>query len=476
MTDTQELVYKFYKDDSGNPILLSPGQDEIFAAIAKKTSPRLHIMCHTRYGKTFSTGLAVLTRAATYPEKWAIVAGTKDKANLVMSVVNGHIFDNDYIKSRYIPDKGESLEELRRYRNKSHVTFKIAEGKYSEVFIGSAEGAMGMGASNVVEDEAGLINDNDHSFVMRMLGDNPSDNFLCKIGNPFNRNHFLASYMDPAYKKIVWDCYRSLQEGKRINQDVIEENKTYSFFKVLYECKFPLASEVDESGWMYLLDDNDIIVAQGRANQATGTRRLGVDVARGGRNFNAWVLRTDTTATVLDKDLEPDLIVTGDKTITFARDNGILAKDIFVDDGGVGGGVTDYLKSKGMVVNAVNFGESAEKQLNQTTGQETTDYANVRAEVYAGINGLMTWIKSAGQLIEHKDWVQLTQVRYRKNSSGKIIMEPKEDMRKRGVESPDVADALALTFAKLKIKYYHEVDPAAILAGGVKPYFPGMPG
>jgi hypothetical protein len=308
-----------------------------------------------------------------------------------------------------------------------------------------------------------------------MLGDNPNENFLCKIGNPFNRNHFLSSYFDPNFQKIIWDCYKSLREGKRITQQVIDENKTYSFFKILYECQFPLASEVDESGWMYLFSDEDIVLSQNRTNQPAGVRRLGVDIARGGRNFNAWVLRTDSTATVLDKDLEPDLIVTGDKTINFMRENSIGGSKVFLDDGGVGGGVTDYLKSRGIVINAVNFGESAEKQLDETTQTEKTDYANIRAELYAGKDGVMTWVKSAGQLIPHKDWIQLTQVRYRKNSNGKVMMEPKEDMRKRGVESPDIADALALTFAKPKIKYYHGVDPAVILAGGVKSYYPGFP-
>lgn len=476
MTLTQELVYQYYKDDAGNPIRLSSGQDEIFASIAKKISPRLHVMCHTRYGKTFSAGLAVLTRVATYPEKWAIVAGTKEKAGLIMSVVNGHIFDHDYIKSRYVPDKGENLEELKRHRSKNHITFKIGENQYSEVFIGSAKDAMGFGAPNVVEDEAGLINDIDHSLVMRMLGDNPQENFLCKIGNPFNRNHFLNSFNDPAYLKLVWDCYKSLAEGQRMTKEVIEENRNYSYFKVLYECKFPSAEEMDESGWMYLFTDNDILLSQERQNESTGIRRLGVDVARGGRNFNAWVLRTDSTAKVLDKDLEPDLLVTGDKTLNFMRDNNISPRDVFLDDGGVGGGVTDYLKSKGAIINPVNFGESAEKTLDVNTKEEKTDYVNVRAEMYAGKEGMMTWVKSIGQLIPHKDWIQLTQVRYRKNSAGKTMMEPKEDMRKRGVESPDVADALALTFAKPKIKSYHQVDPASILAGGVKSYYPGFPG
>jgi len=476
LTDTQELVYKFYKDDTGQPILLSGGEDEIFSAIAKKTSPRLHIMCHTRYGKSMSAGLAVLTRAASFPEKWAIVAGTKEKAHIIMAVINAHIFDNDYIKSRYMPDKGESLEELRRYRNKSHVTFKIKDNQYSEVFIGSAKEAMGFGAPNVVEDEAALIDDNDHSFVMRMLGDNPIENFLCKIGNPFNRNHFLASFKDPAYQKVIWDCYRSLNEGLRISQQVIDENKNYSFFKVLYECRFPEASEVDESGWMYLFTDEDVSIAENRQNQPTGIRRLGLDVARGGRNYNCWVLRTDSTAQKLDKDSGADLILTGDKTLNFMRDNSIRDRDVFIDDGGVGGGVTDYLRSKGAKVNAVNFGEAAEKELDKDTKKKVSDFSNVRAEVYAGPDGLLTWIKSTGLLIADRDWIQLTEIRYRKDSGGKIRIEPKEDVRKRGVESPDVADALALTFAKNKIKIYHGIDPAVILQSGVKPFYKGLPG
>jgi hypothetical protein len=474
MTETQELVYNFYKDDTGAPILLTGGQDEIFSAIAKKTHPRLHVMCHTRYGKSMTAGLAVLTRAATYPEKWAIVSGTKEKAQIIMAVVNSHIFDNDYIKSRYMPDKGESLEELRRYRNKNRVTFKIAPDQYSEVFVGSAQDAIGFGAQNVVEEEGSLVEDNDHSFVMRMLGDNPFENFLCKIGNPFQRNHFLKSFTDPAYHQIVWDCYKSLTEGMRINQATIDENRSYSFFKVLYECKFPGADEIDESGWMRLLTDEDIDKSQKRANQPSGTRRLGVDVARGGRNYNCWVLRTDTTAEVLAKNLDGDLTSVGDTTVNFMRDHALSATEVYVDDTGVGGGVTDYLKSIGVKINPVNFGESGEKQEDPVTSKQISEYLNLRAEVYAGKESASVWIKSGGQLKPHKDWMQLTEIRYKKDASGKTKIEPKEDMRKRGIESPDVADALALTFAKSKNYQYHGIDPAVILSGGVKPYYPKL--
>lgn len=36
MTQTQNVVRQLYKDDTGNPILRTPGQDEIFEAIVTR--------------------------------------------------------------------------------------------------------------------------------------------------------------------------------------------------------------------------------------------------------------------------------------------------------------------------------------------------------------------------------------------------------------------------------------------------------
>lgn len=478
LSATQQLVQAMYKDDQGNPILLSPGQDEIFANISMKLHNRVHIMPHTRFGKSFTVGLSVLTRAATFPEKWALIAPTKDKARIIMDYVIGHIFDNDFTASRFIPEKGENIEEIRRRRNKDRLTFKVgkdADGKslLSEVFIGTAKEALGFGAPNVVVDEAALINDDDFSMVVRMLGDDPHNNFMAKIGNPFVRNHFLKSYHDPLYHKILVDCYRSLKEG-RITQATIDENRPYIYFGVLYECKFPRASEVDESGWLYLLTDDDITNAISRNNQPVGKRRLGIDVARGGRNYNAWVLRTDNYAEVLRKDLDDDLISSGDTTINLMRENGISADDVFVDDSGVGGGLTDYLRSRGCKINAVNFGMSVEKDRDASGKILPSDYLNVRAYSYAGKEGVAAWIKQTGQLKPHKDWEELTVIRYKKDLNGKIKIEPKEEMRKRGVESPDIADALALTFAQPKRLVYHVNDPVAVLSAGAPTPFGGV--
>jgi len=100
-----------------------------------------------------------------------------------MNYLIQHIFDNEHTKRRFMLAPGETEENIRRYRNKSRINFKVGEGKMGEVFITTAKNAMGLGAPNIVEDEAALIDDKEHSLVMRMLGDS-MDNFLVKVGNP----------------------------------------------------------------------------------------------------------------------------------------------------------------------------------------------------------------------------------------------------------------------------------------------------
>ena len=437
--DVKELVRTLYKDEQGNPLILTDGQAEIFDAILRKRNPRTQVMCHTRYGKSLVIALAVLTRAATYPEKWSIVSGTKDRAKIIMDYVIGHIFDNPYTAGRFVRDKGENDTDIKRHRNKSHITFDI-DGQMSDVYITSAKDAIGKGASNVVEDEASLIPDNEHALVMRMLADQ-KENFLCKIGNPFLRNHFLRSHNDPEYRKINIDCHRSALEG-RITNELIEEMSQFSYFGVLFENKFPRAEDVDEDGWMFLLNDADIEAAVKRDVQPYGPNKLGVDVARGGRNYNVWVIRNANTAFVVARDRDNDLMSVAAKTMEFAKQYGVQANEIYIDDTGVGGGVSDRLRELGWKINAVRLGERAEN---------SKDYINIRAEAYAGTEGLMNWIKRGGKLEPHKDWIELTGIRYKKDSSGRTKIESKEDMRARGFESPDVADGLMLTFCRKSV-------------------------
>lgn len=469
-----DLVKSMYKNEDGTSVELAPSQCEIFATIAMKLKPRVHCSTFTRYGKSRTVALAVLTRASTYPEKWAIVAGSKEKAKIIMGYINSHIFDNEYVASRFRMERGDSAEAIRRNRNKNHISFDVGNGLISEIFVCSAKEAIGFGAPNIIEDEASLIEDPDHALVMRMLGDNPEKNFLFKIGNPFNRNHFLKSSLDPAYHKIIVDCYQGVAEG-RINQKTIDEMKQYSFFKVLYEVIFPSAESVDEKGWSYLLTEADITKAMARwaTTEKFGVKRLGNDVARGGRNFNVWTLRGDNYATRLKKNHESDLMAVAGENISLSQEHHILPSNIFVDDVGLGGGVTDRMSEAGYKITPIKEGSKATEmtmKYNPKTGKEEMmpEFANMRAQMYAGKKGLAHWVKYVGALDPEQDWSELTRIRYKKNGQGLTMIESKDDMRKRGEESPDDADALMLTFGE-SVEEKKEMtmpDPMAVLNQG----------
>lgn len=470
LSQTQQLAKTLYRDDAGEPVVFTDTQDYLFSAITQRKFNRLHVMSHTRWGKSFTVGLSALTLASAFPIKMAIIAGTKEKAKVIMNVVNGHIFDNDYTASRFVLEAGQTKESIRRHRNRNHLTFDtgiVKEGKtlLSEIFVGSAKDALGFGAEYVIEDESALIDDAEHALVMRMLGDNPHENYMCKIGNPFRRNHFLESYNDPLYVNVVVDCYASLKEG-RISQQIIDENKPYPSFPVLYECKFPSASEVDEKGFMYAFNDEDIKLAQSRQGEIGGERRLGVDIARGGRDFNVWVLRIGNYAKVLEMNHDDDLMNTASKTKAYALEHGVQPQNVFVDDAGVGGGVTDALKNVDFRISPVTLGGKA----------GDAEFRNIRAEIYLGKDGLQPWIRRIGRLEPHKNWLELTKIRYKKDLTGKIKLESKDDLRKQGVKSPDVADALALTFARPASGVYHGIEEqiSSIVQGGASSAYGGV--
>ena len=111
------------------------------------------------------------------------------------------------------------------------------------------------------------------------------------------------------------------------------------------------------------------------------------------------------------------------------------ADAVFVDRTGIGAGVVSNLQSLGRCPLGVDFGGGARRKT----------YLNKRAECWGEMRD---WLTEGGRIPDHqrlKD--DLTGVEYQYNLAGRLQLERKEVMRKRGLASPDYADALALTFA-----------------------------
>lgn len=108
---------------------------------------------------------------------------------------------------------------------------------------------------------------------------------------------------------------------------------------------------------------------------------------------------------------------------------------VFIDAGN-GSGVIDRLRQLGYDIIEVHFG-----------GKPTTgNFLNQRAYMWYQMRD---WLRSGGAIPDNVDLKQdLAAPVYWYDASGKIQLEPKDDIKKRGLPSPDLADALALTFSQ----------------------------
>ena len=110
----------------------------------------------------------------------------------------------------------------------------------------------------------------------------------------------------------------------------------------------------------------------------------------------------------------------------------------YVDEVGVGWGIVGRLKEQlTELVYGVNVGRKSSNK---------KKYLNLRAELHwkvrmLFINGLIA-IPPNEKLIE-----QLADILYSYNSTGQLIIERKEDIKARTGESPDLADALFISYA-----------------------------
>jgi len=121
-----------------------------------------------------------------------------------------------------------------------------------------------------------------------------------------------------------------------------------------------------------------------------------------------------------------------------------------IDVGGLGIGIYDRLIEQGhsrSLINAVNFaGKPLEPPPIDETGKPGGGPANRRAELWQNMKNAL---QGRFQLPD-SDTLQadLVSVGYKYQSDGRLLLESKQDMRRRGVPSPDEGDAVALCFTE----------------------------
>ncbi len=434
-------LLKLFKID-GRPAdeLATKGQIEIFHAIISKKWGRVEIISSTQYGKSLFVALGCIILACVNGELVSIVAPTTDKAQIIIRYFIQHLSDHSAFYSQL--EKESSLEKLQMETTKDRITLKNKGGIFTlSVQAGNTQkgfqAAMGEGSKIVIQDESALIPDDIEATIFRMIA-GKKDAVYIKIGNPFYRNHFYKSSRDENYHQIFIDYKRGLREG-RYNQQFIDEAGKKPFFDILYGCEFPPEDMTDASGYTKLFPDSLMERAQRKGVVPYGENRLGCDIAEGGGDFNAFVLRSANVAKVLAKFQTSDTMLTAGSVIQYGRENKVFDHNWFVDSLGVGKGVYDRLSEQKYQPFNVRFSERA---------NDHKQFANQRAECYWMA---FKWLNEGGTLEPHFNWDQLSSIKYKVDSSGKIQIIPKEQLRKEGHPSPDIADAFASTFARKSV-------------------------
>ena len=373
-----------------------------------------------------------------------------------MSYIINHAFDEPLFIERLELDANTTLDRLRRERSRNNLTFKGGGGVMTLTLDArnqkrSLEAAMGFGGNRVILDESSLIDDPLYATVKRMLGGYKyHETFLLEIGNPFYRNHFYRTWHSERYFKIFIDYNQALAEG-RFSEEFIEEMRQEAFFDIFYECRFPVEDMLDERGYRTLVTLEDIETAyidsytepkmynetEKIEEYPDGKLRLGVDIGGGG-DYNVYVLRNNKCAWVESKNRSNDTMANVSEIQRIKDEHPNLHyEDIFIDDIGVGRGVSDRCKELEMGINGVSVGDRP------ITLQSKTKYKNIKAEAYWLSK---VWLKKGGQLVKADGFQQLAWIKYKTSTDKVLQIEPKLDMKKRTGKSPDFAEALMLTF------------------------------
>lgn len=229
----------------------------------------------------------------------------------------------------------------------------------------------------------------------------------------------------------------SFTNKEQIQQWVEDYGEDSDFVRVRVRGVFPRA------GTMQFIAGDMVEAAMSRDPQCFMFEPLimGVDVARFGDDQSVIAFRRGRDAATI-----PWRKYRGIDTMTLAAEIAALADRegvdaIFVDGVGIGAGVVDRLRQMKRTVFDVQSGGSDSGWISE----EPIKVKNKRVGMWARMR---VWLKSGAIPDDNELEADLTGIEYGYDADDRVQLEKVDDMKKRGLASPDNATALALTFAE----------------------------
>lgn len=260
--------------------------------------------------------------------------------------------------------------------------------------------------------------------------------FVVMAGNPTRmEGYFHDSHhrMRDQWAPLHWDGEKSELVSKSYVDEMREKyGEESAIYRIRVKGEF--AGNPDGVIPLALIES-----AVGRNVKAFGDHIWGVDVARFGEDRTALAKRAGNAL------LEPLKSWRGKDTMQVAGlvkieydTAAVKPKAIYVDVIGLGAGVVDRCRELSLPVMGINVAESPSVE---------NRYSRMRDELWFEAR---EWYARRDVTMPNDDGLiaELTLPSYRVLSNGKLQVESKDEMKSRGVISPDLADAFCLTFAK----------------------------
>lgn len=207
-----------------------------------------------------------------------------------------------------------------------------------------------------------------------------------------------------------------------------------------------------------------------------GRKVVGFDVADEGADANAVCFAHGSVVLDVEEWKGVDVIYSADKTYHYAIDK--QADEVIFDSIGVGAGVKAHFNriNKRFSITGFNAGgEVLRKESEYANGKKNKDmFANVKAQAWWALRDRFYKTYRAvkcGDIYPQEELISLSsaivdldylkaelsrpQVDY--DNNGRVKVESKKEMKKRGIPSPNKADALVMCFAPLQTKQLWDV-------------------
>lgn len=226
--------------------------------------------------------------------------------------------------------------------------------------------------------------------------------------------------LDPATYQRIIDTYGADSDEARV--------EVYGQFPNQSDLQFIPSDKVADAKSRELVKDNGAALV------------MGIDLSRGRKDKSVirWRQGRDARSIAPQKKMERDSVSLADwiaEWIDRTKPDGVC-----IDGGDLGGAICDILKSRGYVIHEIGFGQvDCVRDKDLWADNATQMWADLRDWLSVGCIDADVDL-GAGMTAREK--------RKAGKNLDKCRLESKDEMRDRGVGSPDDVDALALTFAK----------------------------